>query len=157
MTVAGKNLIWWVALIMMIALFGACADEGKDYLATPEKTIQTYLAKARYLKSVTDPLAYSRAIDCFSKPAIEWWKQNAESLIPDKSELDGYSGSKREAYVFGNYVVPTGPTLGYGKPNIEKVSGSGDEVNYKVNGKELTLVKEGKNWRFKSLFGLDGR
>lgn len=143
-----------------LILFGlvfltGCSDKPKDYLVTPETTIETYMMKAGSLKRIIDPLAYSRAIDCFAKPAVAWYKANADGLVEDKGELDGYVGSKREAYVFANFVVPFGPEPRMGKPEVEKVSQSKKKATFRVNGMELDLVKEGPNWRIASMFGLE--
>lgn len=152
-----KTKTFWMAgawvLFCMIFIF-SCGGDAKDYLKTPEDTLRTYLNQARKMKTMIDPLAYSRAVDCFSISAQETYKANANSLVTDKAELDGYTGSRREAYVFTNYILPKGPDFTHGSNEIEKVSQSGKTAAYTVNGMEVTLVKEGKNWRIEAMFGM---
>ena len=148
-------LILAVALMACVFLLGC--EKPKSYLATPRITIETYMDEARYLRCMIDPLAYSRAIDCFSKAAIGWYKDNAGTLVPNKDLLDGYVGSKREAFVFANFVAPKGPSTEPGRYSIEKVSETKKRAEYIVNDMRLVLVKEGPNWKFESMFGLDAQ
>ena len=145
-----------VILFSLPALLICCSGGAKDYLATPEDTIKTYNRQASNMHAMIDTLSYSKAIECFSKPAQGWFAANANSLVKNPDELDGYSGSRREAYVFIRYIVPNGPKTSFGEPAIEKISESGKEAKYKVNGFEVTLIKDGNNWRFKSMFGMEG-
>ena len=144
-----------IAVLALSALVVGCTGEKKDYLSTPESTINTYLDQARTLDKMADPLAYSRAIDCFAHEAVVWWTKNANNLLEDKSIVDGASGSKREAIAFSKVILPLGPSYFSGDPKIVRISMSGHTAVYKINGVRVSMIQEDGNWRFKSLFGLN--
>ena len=153
-----KHFQMAVSLMVLVFLFClgfGCGEKGKDYLTTPEKTIETYVSQALTLEKMADPLAYSRVMDCFSKKIQTWWENNANNLLEDPSIVDGFVGSKREAVVFAKYVIPKGPKVKYGPVEPVRISLSGDKASYRLGDTQLNLIKEGKNWRIDSLFGLE--
>ncbi|OVE77412.1 hypothetical protein BVX98_02590 [bacterium F11] len=150
-----SNLIWVILLSMGIL---GCGKKAIPQLATPSKTVATYLEYGPGMRSSVNVISFNHALSCFSADDQVWFKENYHTLDFEPGDEDAYnvySKAHKQAFVFGEIVSIAGPK-GYNRKITEKEN-DGEAALVEVEGypTPIPLVKEGPNWRIKGLFGVN--
>ena len=154
-----KRLTIWTAVgvCLCLVIAGCNMEPADEALATPTKTMQTYLEASKALRRApTVPELYFKTLKAFCKAERQWFDGQFSTLeMPEAAKvyqpliLDSLN---KRAALFAFCVVAHGP---YGGGVTEKtVSDTEATVEVKGYGKPVMLVKEGPNWRIKELFGI---
>ncbi len=137
---------------LFLFLIGCGGEKAHPELATPEKTMSTYMHHAGVLLTAASATDYQKVISCFSQADQEWFENNFSSLPREQDDMSygTMNGLQKRAYAFGENISKAGPVSG--KVAI-KTKGQSSAVAEVEGFGTINLIKEGPNWKIKGLFG----
>lgn len=137
--------------LLAIGLLCLFACEGEVYYKTPESTLTRYMS-ARRMGSALD---MESALNCFRKEDKEWWSNKilrACELKYGKFNSLCAEGVANKSALWNDLFEPNGPqSENVTSSDVDEKAGTATLV---IDGKEFYFVREHKNWKFDSLFGV---
>jgi hypothetical protein len=138
-------------LLLALGLLCLLGCEGEVYYKTPQTTLQRYL-EFRHMGSAMEIEA---ALNCFRRDDKQWWENKNMRVCELKygkfNSMCG-EGLANKAAVWNDLFEPYGPqSENITSSDIDEKEGSATLV---IDGKEFYFVRDHKNWKFDSLFGI---
>ena len=138
-------------VLLSVALLCLFACEGDVYYKTPESTLSRYVA-VRRMGTAADMEA---TLNCFRREDKEWWSNKIMRVCELKNgkfnSLCG-GGVANKSAMWNDLFEPLGPqSETVSSSNVDEKAGTATLV---IDGKEFYFVREHKNWKFDSLFGV---